>query len=84
MPPLTEENRRDLAKLAKSESENARIAIRNIRRDEIADCKELVKEKLIAEDDGRKGEQRVQGITDSRISKVDAFLAKKEADLMQI
>ena len=84
LPPLTEENRKDLAKLAKSESENARIAIRNIRRDAIADCKDLVKEKMIAEDDGRKGEERVQGITDSRISKVDEFLAMKEADLMQI
>ena len=84
LPPLTVENRKDLAKLAKSESENARIAIRNIRRDAIADCKELVKEKMIAEDDGRKGEERVQGITDSRISKVDEILAMKEADLMQI
>ena len=84
LPPLTEENRKDLAKLAKSESENARIAVRNIRRDAIADCKELVKEKMISEDDGRKGEERVQGITDARISKVDEFLAMKEADLMQI
>ena len=84
LPPLTEENRRDLAKVAKTEAENARIAIRNIRRDAIADCKELVKEKLIAEDDGRKGEERVQGITDSRISEVDQLLAMKETDLMQI
>ena len=65
-------------------TENARIAIRNIRRDAIADCKELVKEKMIAEDDGRKGEERVQGITDSRISEVDQLLATKETDLMQI
>ena len=84
LPPLTEENRRDLAKVAKTEAENARIAIRNIRRDAIADCKELVKEKMIAEDDGRKGEERVQGITDSRISEVDQLLATKETDLMQI
>ena len=84
LPPLTEENRRDLAKVAKTEAENARIAIRNIRRDAFADCKERVKEKLIAEDDGRKGEERVQGITDSRISEVDQLLATKETDLMQI
>ena len=84
LPPLTEENRRDLAKIAKSEAENARIAIRNIRRDAIGDCKEMVKEKMVAEDEGRRGEEKVQGITDSRIAEVDEFLATKETDLMQI
>ncbi len=84
LPPLTEENRRDLAKIAKSEAENARIAIRNIRRDAIGDCKELVKEKMVAEDEGRRAEEKVQGITDSRIGEVDGFLSTKETDLMQI
>ena len=84
LPPLTEENRRDLAKIAKSEAENARIAIRNIRRDAIGDCKELVKEKMVAEYEGRRGEEKVQGTTDSRIAEVDELLATKETDLMQI
>jgi len=84
LPPLTEENRRDLAKIAKSEAENARIAIRNIRRDAIGDCKELVKEKMVAEDEGRRGEEKVQATTDSKIAEVDKLLATKETDLMQI
>ena len=84
LPPLTEENRRDLAKLAKNEAENARIAIRNIRRDAMGDCRELVKEKMIAEDDGRRGEERIQGVTDSRIKQIDSSLSSKESDLMQI
>ena len=84
LPPLTEENRKDLAKIAKNEAENARVAIRNIRRDAISDCKEMVKEKMVAEDEGRRSEEKVQGITDTRIAEVDAFLSTKETDLMQI
>ncbi|MEM1432781.1 MAG: ribosome recycling factor [Pseudomonadota bacterium] len=84
MPPLTEENRRDLAKVARAEAENARIAIRNIRRDAISDIRELVKEKELAEDEGRRGEDAIQKITDRRIDEVDKSLAAKEADLMEI
>lgn len=84
MPPLTEENRRDLAKVARAEAENARIAMRNIRRDAISDIRELVKEKEIAEDEGRRGEDAIQRITDRRIEEVDKSLAAKEADLMEI
>jgi ribosome recycling factor len=84
LPPLTEENRKDLAKQAKSEAENARIAIRNIRRDAIADIRELVKEKEATEDDAHRGEERIQGVTDKRVAEVDAALAAKEADLMEI
>ena len=84
MPPLTEETRREYTKQAKNEVENARVAIRNIRRDAIGDCKEMVKEKMVAEDEGRRGEEKVQGITDSRIGEVDELLASKETDLMKI
>ncbi len=84
LPPLTEENRRDLAKQAKHESENGRIAIRNIRRVAIADVRELVKEKEATEDDAHKAEDRVQAFTDARVAEIDAALASKESDLMEI
>ncbi|MEM7079938.1 MAG: ribosome recycling factor [Pseudomonadota bacterium] len=84
LPPLTEENRKDLARQAKQEAENGRVAIRNIRREAIADVRELVKEKEATEDEGHKAEERMQGYTDSRVAEVDAALATKEADLMEI
>jgi ribosome recycling factor len=84
LPPLTEENRRDLAKRAKGEAENSRVSIRNIRRDVIADIRELVKEKEASEDDARRGEDRVQELTDRRIAQVDGALAAKESELMEI
>ncbi len=84
LPPLTEENRKDLAKLAKHEAENSRIAIRNIRRDAIADVRELVKEKEATEDEAHRAEDRIQGVTDARVAEVDAALSAKEADLMEI
>jgi len=67
MPPLTEENRRDLIRLARQEAENARVAIRNIRRDVIADVRELVREKEATEDDGRRSEDDIQKVTDEHV-----------------
>lgn len=84
MPPLTEENRRDLTKVAKTEAEHARVAIRNIRRDANNDLKEFLKEKEITEDDERKGGELVQKLTDTKIQKVDSMLETKESDLMEI
>lgn len=84
LPPLTEENRRDLARQAKHEAENGRIAIRNIRREAISDVRELVKEKEATEDEARRAEDRMQKYTDARVAEVDAALAAKEADLMEI
>jgi ribosome recycling factor len=84
MPPLTEENRRDLAKVARAEAENARIAIRNIRRDANSDLKEYHKEKEITEDGLREGEEMVQKLTDEKIRSIDKSLEAKEADLMEI
>lgn len=84
MPPLTEERRRDFVKLARSEAENARIAIRNIRRDANSDLKDLEKEKEISEDDERRGQDLIQKSTDKFVAKVDERLQKKEADLMEV
>ncbi|HYN79766.1 MAG TPA: ribosome recycling factor [Lamprocystis sp. (in: g-proteobacteria)] len=84
MPALTEERRRDLIKVARHEAEQARVAMRNIRRDANADFKELVKEKQISEDDERRGQEIVQKLTDQYVKDVDGALATKEEDLMSI
>jgi len=84
LPPLTEERRRDMTKIVRAEAENARIAIRNIRRDAIASVKELQKEKEISEDDERRAEEKIQKLTDQNVQEVDAVLAAKEAELMEI
>jgi len=82
LPPLTEERRKDLIRVVRQEAEQARISIRNIRRDANSDLKSLVKEKLISEDDERRGEEIIQKLTDQHVKEVDELLAKKEADLM--
>lgn len=84
LPSLTEETRRDMQKVARAEAEHARVAIRNIRRDVIADIKDLLKEKEISEDDERKGTDDVQKLTDKYIAEVDRMLAAKEQELMQV
>ena len=84
MPPLTEERRRDLIKVARHEAEQARVAIRNIRRDANHELKEAAREKLISEDDEHRGEEMVQKLTDSYIKDADKVLAEKEEDLMSI
>ena len=84
MPALTEENRRDLTRIAKLEAENARVAIRNIRRDANSDIKDLLKEKEISEDEERKGSEAIQKLTDAKVKDVDDTLSVKEADLMEI
>lgn len=84
MPPLTEENRRDLTKIAKAEAENARVAVRNIRRDANNDIKDFLKEKEITEDEARRGEEQIQQLTDAKVKDIDSALEAKEADLMEI
>ncbi|MEO0436310.1 MAG: ribosome recycling factor [Pseudomonadota bacterium] len=84
MPPLTEETRRGYIKQAKSEAEAARISVRNARRDAMGMLKELEKEKDISEDDERRGQERVQKVTDSFIARIEEMLAHKEADLLEI
>ena len=84
LPALTEETRKDLVKVVRSEAEQARVAIRNIRRDANGDLKDLLKEKEISEDEERQGEQRIQEITDRMVAEVDRLLAEKEQDLMTV
>lgn len=84
LPPLTEERRRELIKVVKNEAEKARIAVRNIRRDAIASCKELEKEKMITEDDQRKAEDSIQKLTDEQIATIDKNLEHKEAEMLEI
>ena len=84
MPALTEDTRRDMQKLARSEAENSRVSIRNIRRDMMNDIKELAKEKEISEDDERRASDDIQKITDKYVAEVDKRLAAKEAELMKV
>ena len=84
MPPLTEETRKGYIKQAKQEAENARVSIRNIRRDVLADVKDLLKEKEISEDEERKAQDDIQKLTDSYIAEIEKALAAKEKDLMEI
>jgi ribosome recycling factor len=81
---LTEETRRDMQKVARSEAENAKVAIRNIRRDVLGDIKALLKEKEISEDDERRAADDIQKITDKYVAEVDKRLAAKEAELMKV
>ena len=83
LPALTEETRRDMQKVARSEAENAKVAIRNIRRDVLGDIKSLLKEKEISEDDERRAGDDIQKITDKYVAEVDKRLAAKEAELMK-
>lgn len=84
MPALTEERRRDLIKVVRHEAENARIAVRNIRRDAIDHLKKLLKDHAVAEDDERHAQTDVQKLTDRFIAEVDKVLAAKETDLMAV
>ena len=84
IPALTEERRKDLIKVVKAEAEKARIAVRNIRRDVIADIKTLEKEKEISKDEQKKAETDVQTLTDGKVEEIDRILADKEKELMEI
>ena len=84
LPPLTEERRRDLIKVVRHEAEGGRIAVRNIRRDAIHDIKDLLKEKMIGEDDEHRAEDDIQTITDKHVAEIDKVLAEKESELMEI
>jgi ribosome recycling factor len=84
MPPLTEERRRDLNKVVKGEGENAKVAVRNLRRDANGHLKEAVKKKEISEDDERRAQDDIQKLTDRCIAEIDKVLAQKEADIMAV
>ena len=84
MPALTEERRRDLIKVVRHEGENARVAVRNVRRDAIHHLKDLLKQKQIAEDEERRAQDDVQKLTDRFIAEIDKLLQQKEADLLAV
>lgn len=82
LPPLTEERRRDMTRVVRQEGEQARVAVRNIRRDANSDLKELVKEKLITEDDDRRGQEIIQKLTDQHVKEIEQRIGVKEEELM--
>jgi ribosome recycling factor len=84
IPPLTEQRRKDLVKVAKNTAENGRVAVRNIRRDAIDSLKELEKEKLISEDERKNGEQEIQKLTDEHVKIIGELLDEKEQDIMEV
>jgi len=84
LPPLTEERRRDLVKVVKNEAEQARVAVRNIRRDANGTLKELEKEKEITEDEMRRAEERIQKLTDEYVAEIEKLLAAKEEEMMAV
>jgi len=84
LPPLTEERRKDMIRVVRNEAEGGRVAIRNIRRDAISDIKDLMKEKMIGQDDEHRAEDEIQVITDKHVATVDEILAQKESELMEI
>jgi ribosome recycling factor len=84
MPALTEERRKDLIKVVRGEAENARVAVRNIRRDANNHLKDLLKKKEVAEDEERRAQDEIQKLTDKHIAEVDKLLQVKEADLLAV
>lgn len=82
LPPMTEERRRELVKVVRNEGENGKIAIRNIRRDAISDFKDMLKDKMITEDEDRKAQEDIQKLTDKYVAEVDALLEEKETEIM--
>jgi ribosome recycling factor len=84
MPPLTEERRRDITKVLRQDAENARVAVRNVRRDVMGDIKEMLKEKLVSQDDERRAEVEIQKLTDKHVADIEQLLAAKEKEVMQV
>lgn len=84
LPALTEERRRDMIRVVRSEAEGARVAVRNIRRDVISDLKDLLKEKEISEDEEHKAEEDVQKLTDKHVAEIEKMLEEKEEELLSI
>lgn len=84
MPPLTEERRREMTKVVRHEGENARVAVRNVRRDILNDVKDMLKEKMISQDEERRFQDEVQKLTDKHVAEIDQVLAEKEKEVMQV
>lgn len=84
LPAMTEERRKDLTKVARQEAENARVAVRAVRRDLMTELKDMLKEKLLSEDDDRRAQDEVQKLTDHYVGEIDSTLAEKEKELLQV
>ncbi len=84
MPPLTEERRRELTKVVRHEGENAKVAVRNLRRDAIHHLKELLKKKEVSEDDERRAQDDVQKLTDRFIADIDRLIGEKEKEILTV
>jgi len=84
MPALTEERRRDITKVLRQDAEGARVAVRNVRRDVMNDIKDLLKEKLVSQDDEKRAEVEVQKLTDKHVADIEQVLAAKEKEVMQV
>jgi ribosome recycling factor len=84
MPPLTEERRREITKVLRHDAENARVAVRNVRRDVMTDVKDMLKEKMISQDDERRAETEIQKLTDKHVADIEQLLTAKEKEIMQV
>jgi len=84
LPPLTEERRRELGKVVHNRVEEARVAVRNVRRDSIRDLREFMQEKIISEDDLKRGEEELQKITDQHIEEINAIGDRKEKEILEV
>jgi ribosome recycling factor len=84
LPPLTEERRRDILKVVRGDAEDAKVSVRNVRRDAIADVKEALKEKMISQDDERRGADEIQKLTDKAVADIDQLVAVKEKEILQV
>ena len=84
LPPLTEERRRDITKIVRHDAENARVAVRNVRRDVLSDVKDMLKEKMISQDDDKRVQDEIQKLTDKHVADIDQALAAKEKEIMQV
>jgi ribosome recycling factor len=84
MPAMTEARRKEMVKVVRHEAENGRVAVRNVRRDVLSDIKDMLKEKLISQDDERRGQEDIQKLTDKYVAEIDKEMADKEKELMQI
>lgn len=84
LPAMTEERRRDITKVVRAEAENARVAVRSVRREVLSELKEMLKEKLIAQDDDRRAQEDVQKLTDKHVADIDQAMAEKEKEIMHV
>ncbi|MFO1468155.1 MAG: ribosome recycling factor [Steroidobacteraceae bacterium] len=84
LPAMTEERRRDITKVVRAEAENARVAVRGVRREVMNELKEMLKEKLIAQDDDRRAQEDVQKLTDKHVADIDQAMAEKEKEIMHV